>query len=658
MSADDEIVNPSANPHLADLLAVAATRRQVLRYGAASAALALFGGARLAAADAAPAAVAPAVASALAGLPGFAAITASTEDTVRVPAGYEWSVLTRWGDPVGATAGRPAFRPDAGNSAADQALQFGMHHDGMALFPLDADGRRALLAVNHEYVDHGLLFPDGMADWSAEKVAKSMAAHGVSVVEIELRAGRWQHVTESRYARRITAGTPMRLAGPAAGHALLTTEADPDGRSVLGTFNNCACGQTPWGTYLSCEENFNGYFVRSAGEPDALEKRFGIKAKSDYRWHEHEPRFDLARHPHEANRYGWVVEIDPKDPDAVPVKRTALGRCKHENAAVTLAADGRVVVYLGDDQAGEYLYRYVSHGRYDPAAPAAAAGALLDDGTLSVARFHADGRGEWLALRHGEAGLDAAAGFADQAEVLIKTRLAADARGATKLDRTEWVAVHPARAEVAVTLTNNTGRKSADAANPRAPNPHGHILRWRPDGADHAADGYAWDLFVLAGDPQAESPTERGNQPLVNAANTDAAFSSPDGLAYDRRGLLWIETDVSTGKLWHPELAPKQTGYRVFGNNQLLVANPDTGEIRRFLTGPVGCELTGIAFSPDLRTLFVNIQHPGEPLDANTEFNDPAAPQRWSTWPDGPTGGRPRSATLAIRRSDGGLLGS
>ncbi|MBS0602414.1 MAG: DUF839 domain-containing protein, partial [Proteobacteria bacterium] len=406
------------------------------------------------------------------------------------------------------------------------------------------------------------------------------------------------------------------------------------------------------------EENFNGYFARTAGEPTALEKRYGIKDKSDYRWHEHEPRFDPAQHPNEAHRFGWVVEIDPHDPAAVPVKRTALGRFKHENAAVTLAADGRVVVYLGDDQANEYLYRYVSKGRYTPGMARAAAGALLDDGILFVAHFGADGHGEWRALVHGRDGLDAGNGFADQAEVLVKTRLAADVRGATKLDRTEWVAIHPGRAEVAVTLTNNSGRKSADAADPRAPNPHGHILRWRPDGADHAADGFAWEVFVLAGDPQAEDASARGNQPGLNAANTDAAFSSPDGLAFDARGLLWIETDVSTGKLWHPQLAPKQGAYQVFGNNQLLVANPDTGEIRRFLTGPVGCELTGIAFSPDLRTLFVNIQHPGEPLDANTEFNDPTAPQRWSQWPDGPGGGRPRSATLAIRRTDGGPVGS
>ncbi len=655
MSADDEIVNPSHGPRFTDLLALAASRRQLLKLGAAGAALALFGRSG-AAADAPAAAAAPA--AALAGLPGFTAIATSTEDTVRVPPGYEWAVLTRWGDPVGAQAGQPRWRSDAGNDAAEQALQFGMHHDGMALFPLGTDGTRALLALNHEYVDHGLLFADGMDGWSAAKVAKSMAAHGVSVVELVQAGERWSVVSPSQYGRRITAATPMRLAGPAAGHALLATAADPQAQTVLGTFNNCACGQTPWGTYLSCEENFNGYFARTAGEPTALEKRYGIREKSDYRWHEHEPRFDSALHPNEAHRFGWVVEIDPHDPAAVPVKRTALGRFKHENAAVTLAADGRVVVYLGDDQANEYLYRYVSKGRYTPGMARAAAGALLDDGILSVAHFGADGHGEWRALVHGRDGLDAGNGFADQAEVLVKTRLAADVRGATKLDRTEWVAIHPGRAEVAVTLTNNSGRKSADAADPRAPNPHGHILRWRPDGADHAADGFAWEVFVLAGDPQAEDASARGNQPGLNAANTDAAFSSPDGLAFDARGLLWIETDVSTGKLWHPQLAPKQGAYQVFGNNQLLVANPDTGEIRRFLTGPVGCELTGIAFSPDLRTLFVNIQHPGEPLDANTEFNDPAAPQRWSQWPDGPGGGRPRSATLAIRRTDGGPVGS
>ncbi|TCO80367.1 hypothetical protein EV699_11411 [Plasticicumulans lactativorans] len=666
---DDGIVsNDSANPHFGQLLAARLSRRTLLGGSLGAAALGFLGidVPAAAAADAVPAgSTGPAAAGpAAAALLGFTGIAASTEDTVRVPAGYRWQVIARWGDPIGAldaAPGTPAFRTDAGNSAEEQALQVGMHNDGMHYFTLpwdnaDAAGasRRGLLVINHEYVDQGLLYPDGMQGWSADKVRKSQHAHGVSVLEIVEQGGEWRIVPQSGYARRITANTPMRIGGPAAGHPLLCTAADPEGRQVLGTFNNCANGYTPWGTYLTCEENFNGYFV--AASVDADLKRYGVKDRSDYRWHEHDARFDAGQHPHEPNRFGWVVEIDPYAPDAVPVKRTALGRIKHEGATVTTAADGRVVVYMGDDQAGEYIYKFVSRDAWD-ATDRLRNRHLLDHGTLYVARFEADGGGRWLPLVHGADGLVADKGFADQGEVLVRTRQAADVLGATRMDRPEWIACHPQSGEVYCSLTNNTGRADArpNDPNPRDKNVHGHIIRWRERG-DAAAEAFAWDVFVLAGDPASEVANNQGNVTRVNPANTDV-FSAPDGLWVDPRGVLWIETDVSTSRLYHPELNPKSTELRNIGNNQLLAADPASKAIRRFLTGPVGCEITGITMTPDLRTLFVNVQHPGEPL-GDSEFNDPAKPMKYSTWPDGPAGGRPRSATVVITRTDGGVIGS
>jgi hypothetical protein len=577
---------------------------------------------------------------------GFAAIAPSDADTVRVPSGYVASVLYAWGDPI---SDGPAFKQDASQDAEDQAVQAGMHHDGIHFFPLPAGSsgsERGLLAMNHEYTDDGLLHPGGFEPWTAQKVAKSQAAHGVSIIEIERAGGRYRVVRPSRHARRITARTPIRVAGPAAGDALLRTAADPAGTEVLGTLNNCAMGHTPWGTYLSCEENFNGYFAHPASPVPAALLRYGIANKdAGYRWSEHDERFDAERHPNEPNRFGWVVEIDPYDPTSMPVKRTALGRVKHEGATTTLAPDGRVVVYMGDDERFEYIYKFVSKGRFDPADRAGAL-RLLDEGTLYVARFDAGGAGTWLPLVHGAGGLDEAAGFASQAQVLVWTRQAADKVGATRMDRPEWIAVHPVTREVYCSLTNNSqrgamGKAPTDEANPRAENLFGHIIRWRERGDDPAATTFRWDLFVLAGDPKQEKDAHRGNV-------RGDAFCSPDGLWFDGRGVLWIQTDVSSSVL--------NTGvYQGVGNNQMLAADPKTGEVRRFLTGPRGCEITGITGTPDGRALFVNIQHPGEPA---TERNDPATPQAVSTWPDGPAGGRPRSATLVIQRADGGLIGT
>jgi secreted PhoX family phosphatase len=340
-----------------------------------------------------------------------------------------------------------------------------------------------------------------------------------------------------------------------------------------------------------------------------------------------------------------VVEIDPYDPRSTPVKRTALGRFKHEGAMLTLAADGRVVVYSGDDERFEYVYKFVSRDRYD-ASDRGANRDLLDHGTLYVARFAGDGTGEWRALRHGDRGLTGADGFASQADVLVRTRMAADALGATKMDRPEWVAVHPRTNEVYCALTNNAlrggaGQAPVDPANPRANNVFGHIVRWRESGNDPAATRFAWDIFVLAGDPASADPGKRGTV-------KGDGFGSPDGLRFDERGVLWIATDVSASVL-------NKGDYAGLGNNQLLAANVATGEVRRFLAGPVNCEITGTAFTPDGRTLFVNIQHPGETPSGRS---DPANPRQWSNWPDFDPAGRPRSATVVITKDDGGVIGS
>lgn len=582
---------------------------------------------------------------------GFAPVPASRADTVVVPEGYTAVAIAPWGDPVGIPGALPPWRPDAGNSAAEQAVQLGMHHDGLHFFPLGAGAeasRHGLLVMNHEYTDDGLLHPDGLADWSAEKVRKAQAAHGVSVVEVAQGADGWQLVRPSRHARRFTASTPFAVGGPAAGHPLMRTAADPAGRSVLGTLNNCAAGMTPWGTYLSGEENFAGYF-NGPDQPDAHQARWGIRKTSWYRWHLHDARFDASLHPNEPNRFGWVVEIDPMDPASTPVKRTALGRAAHEGAWVATTRDGRAVVYSGEDATFESIYKFVSRDRIAPAGAgltaAQANATLLDHGTLHVARFDADGTGRWLPLVHGQGPLTAANGFADQGEVLIKARQASDLLGATKMDRPEWLAIDPRTREVFCTLTNNSRRGAAgqpgpDAANPRANNVMGQIIRWVDDG-DFDGTTLRWSHLVLAGDPaqaRAEAQgTVRGD-----------AFACPDGLAFDSRGVLWIQTDMSSSAMHRGELAG-------LGNNQMLACDTTTGEIRRFLTGPVGCEITGCAFTPDGRTMFINVQHPGETPGGRS---DATQPTRHSTWPDGAGATRPRSATVVIRRRDGGLIGT
>jgi secreted PhoX family phosphatase len=643
----DTTTNASNNPTFTALLSQHWSRRQVVWGGLMAAGVTLADGVGLARFRRRAEASTP--------LFGFQSVPTSQADQVVVPPGYTAQVLFAWGDPV---SDGPAFKPDGSNTTDEQALQAGMHHDALHFFPLPLgsdSSTRGLLAINHEYTDDGLLHVGGMEPWTAEKVAKAQAAHGVSIIEVALEGNTWKVARPSKHARRVTSRTAMRFSGPAAGHVLLQTATDPTGTTVLGTLNNCAHGVTPWGTYLTCEENFNGYFVNASGDldgvPDAAQKarllkgqsRYGItKTGFGYRWHEHDVRFDAARHPHEPHRFGWVVEIDPFDPQSQPRKHTALGRFKHEGACVTLAPDTRVVVYMGDDERNEYIYKFVSEGTYAPADRAANL-RLLERGTLYVARFSTDGTGEWLPLVQGQQGLDAAAGFPTQAEVVVQARAAADVVGATKMDRPEWIAVHPSTREVYCTLTNNTARGTdkgppVDAANPRANNVYGHILRWREQGDDPCATRFAWNVFVLCGDPAMPESDKHG-------AIKGDIFGSPDGLWFDARGVLWIQTDISTSVL-------NKGDYANIGNNQMLAADVATGEIRRFLTGPNGCEVTGVVMTPDSRTMFVNMQHPGE---TPRERSDPANPTAVSTWPDG---SRPRSATVVIRKNDGGVIGT
>ncbi|MFJ1336949.1 PhoX family protein [Pseudomonas caricapapayae] len=575
---------------------------------------------------------------------GFTSIPSATADSISLPPGYKSSVLISWGQPL--HAGAPAFDVSGQGTAKAQELQFGDNNDGMSLFPFPDDDNRALMAINNEYTNYRYLYPHGGQPTSAEEVHKAQAAEGVSVIEVKRSNGQWQFVQDSPYNRRIHGNSPIRVSGPAAGDAWMKTTADNSGRKVLGTFQNCANGKTPWGTYLTCEENFTDCFGSSdpAHTFDAGQKRYGATiASKEIGWHPHDPRFDLAKNPNELNRHGWVVEIDPFDPDSTPVKRTALGRFKHENAALGETRDGRAVVYMGDDERGEFIYKFISRDRIDHKTPSANR-SLLDHGTLYVARFdegdqnadHPRGKGQWLEMTHGKNGLIAANGFASQAQVLIHARMAASQLKATRMDRPEWIVVSPKDGQVYCTLTNNVKRgeegQPAGGPNPREKNLYGQILRWQETNDDHGAMSFDWDLFVVAGNPAVHPNDAKGGSSNITPQNM---FNSPDGLGFDPDGRLWILTDGDYSN---------SGDFAGMGNNQMLCADPVSGEIRRFMVGPVACEVTGIAFAPDQRTMFVGIQHPGE--------------TGGSTFPEHLPNGKPRSSVMAISREDGGIVGT
>lgn len=643
--------NTSENQSMRDVIAL--SRRSVLEGGLGAGAVA-FLGAKTAAAGVQDT-VDPDLESEAAALfgprdpmLGFTAVPTSDADTLVVPPGYTAEVLIPWGQPLFSNG--PAWKKDASNTAAEQEQQIGMHHDGMHYFPLLPDGKvsqRGLLVLNHEYVDPILLYPDGAAVMTQAKVDKALAAHGVTVIEIGLVNDKWQTI-DGPYNRRITGNTPMTFSGPvAASHPMLQSEL---GNAVKGTLNNCAHGWTPWKTYLTCEENWNGYFgtADTAWARTTAEARYGVTATGfGYNWHLADPRFDLAKNRKELNRFGWVVEIDPFSPTSTPVKRTALGRIKHEGATFA-EARGHAVIYTGDDENGDYFYKFVSAEPWRTvtrdwfnSSPTATRRSPLDAGVLYVAKFDAGGTGRWLPLVHGEGPLTVANGWADQADVLIRTRQAADALGATKMDRPEWCAVHPTTQNVYLTLTNGTGWEAPSGPNPRTPNPYGHILQISHENGDHTLTTMRWSVYLLAGDP-AFDPTLQ-----LNASNM---FASPDGLWIDRDGRFWIQTDISNG-------AQNRTNHINLKNNMMLAANPNASEIKRFMTGPRGAEITGVITTPDQQTMFINVQHPGE---STTAYGTPTPenPRLVSNWPDFDPAGRPRAATVVIRKTGGGKIGA
>ena len=646
--SDDRPTNPRLTgpiTTIGDLIAERLSRRGFLRGSLAATVLAGVGPLAACAPAAEPQPGASDTEAPPANLPPrfvFNEIARGSDHTHHVPGGYRADLLLRWGDPLFPDS--PPFDPHR-QTAAAQARQFGYNNDYVGFIPLEdgPDGApRGLLCVNHEYTSTPLMLPGVAARYpasmTAELCAVEKAAHGGSIVEIALRDDTWSVVLDSPFNRRLMADhTPMQVTGPAAGHSRLRTTQDPTGTLVQGTLNNCAGGITPWGTYLLAEENFHGYFLGALPEDhheSVNHARYGVP-EGWFQWGRHDDAFNLGREPNAPNRYGWVVEVDALDPDSTPRKRTALGRFKHEGAESIIAPDGRVVLYMGDDQRFEYVYKFVTR---DPfvADDRQANLKLLDAGTLYVARFNVDGTLDWLPLVHGQGPLTPEHGFQSQADVVIETRRAADLLGATPMDRPEDVEAQPATGRVYVMLTNNS-RRTADqvnAANPRPNNTFGHIVEiTEPDG-DHAALRSRWDILLRCGDPARPEFGALWNP----ATSANGWFGSPDNCAFDPTGRLWVATDgnEATGAadgLWGVETDGdlRGTGYA-------------------FFRAPVGAEVCGPCFAPDGRTLFLAVQHPGDGDRAT--FESPT-----TRWPDFIDGAPPRPALLAIRRFDQGVIG-
>lgn len=560
-----------------------------------------------------------------------------------VAPGHDTQVLARWGDPVAADA--PAFDPKS-QTTDSQRKQFGHGNDFIAYLPMPRGSQSSdhgLLWVNHEHTVDRLMFPDHDSDKPSSKHQRTeLEALGGSVLEVRREGRSWSVVTGSKHNRRITGTTPCRVSGPAAGSPRMCTKADVSGERILGTLSNCGGGVTPWGTVLTAEENFQDLFKVDLNRLDAKRRAELERYNFGRPWTPMEAassRFDVNQEPNEPNRFGWIVEIDPHDPFAAPIKRTALGRLAHEAAECVIDTSGRLVVYLGDDAYNEYVYRYVSTDQVNTEDPAANR-RLLDDGVLSVAKFREDGMLEWLPLVHGEGPLTAENGFESQADVVIDVRRAADLLEATPMDRPEDIEPHPTTGDVYLALTKNRYRgvepgPAVDGPNPRAKNKDGHVLKLIPPGGrgnrHHSANQFMWQVFLLAGPAERKSsypapPTEHG------------WFSCPDNFAFDPEGRLWIATDGNEGANGLPD--------------GLWMIDPSfNGAPRHFFSVPMGAECTGPCFTPDGSTLFVSVQHPG--LNSNSNYDQPS-----TRWPDFDEALPPRPAVVAVRRTDGGPIGT
>ena len=652
---DDIPTNPNLSRTIGDVINARYGRRDILR-GAlgVSATTALFGTSALIAPNRAEAAAHGASRY------KFEELTAGNDETHHIADGYDAQILLRWGDPI--TADAPEF--DVMNQTAEAQLkQFGYNNDYVGFTALNDEGTRGLLCVNHEYTNEEVMFPglgrqdrDGFAGMTEELVNIEMAAHGGTVVEIAKgEDGTWALVRDSQYNRRITPlDTEMTISGPAAGHDRMMTNADPEGMTVIGTVNNCAGGMTPWGTYLMAEENFHGYFWTDimdvedkpdiSGHSDAAsKKRYGVPGKW-YAWGKFHDRWNIDKEPNEPNRWGWIVEVDPRNPDAKPIKHTALGRFRHEGAETTVASDGRLVVYSGDDNRFDYMYKYVSNGTVT--GNEAHGSELLSDGTLYVARFDEDGTITWMPLIHGEGPLTAENGFNDQADVMIDTRMAADLLGATPMDRPED-AQPRGEGTAYVMLTNNSRRKpdQVNAANPRPESSFGHIIEIKEADGNHSATTGTWSILVKCGDP---SITEVGAQWNPDTSE-DGWFGSPDNCAIDADGRLWISTDQ--GSNWG------KTG-KSDGLYALETEGEGRGTSKLFFRCPIGGELCGPYFTEDSETLFLAVQHPGtdgtksfKGFERNSTFEDPA-----TRWPDFDPNMPPRPSVLVVTKRGGGKI--
>ncbi|MER7175318.1 PhoX family protein [Streptomyces mesophilus] len=655
-----EVPNTSDNEYVGDVIAGALSRRSMIR---AAAVVTVAGAAGAAVVGQAPQATAAGAEANTAGWGHgrdkaakglrFTPVAPNTADQVTIPEGYAQNIVVKWGDPI--LRGAPDFDPE-NQTAKAQAGQFGYNNDFLALLPY---GRgRQILVANHEYTDEVLMFRDyDAANPTREQVEIAWAAHGLGVVVVEedRRTGKLTYVPRHHLNRRITATTEFRVQGPAAGSDLLKTSADPTGRKVLGTLNNCAGGQTPWGTTLHGEENFNQYFANSSS---ATDKRYGLPTgASERKWERFDKRFDLAQEPNEVHRHGYIVELDPYDPDSTPVKHTALGRFKHEGATIRLTRDGRPVAYSGDDERFDYLYKFVGSKRMrhgNSRADRAYNMTLLDEGTLYVAKFTGDspaieidgtgklpgdgqfdGGGEWIPLATATAkgAVSHVEGMSAE-EVFVFTRLAGDKVGATKMDRPEDVEPSPRTGKVYVALTNNTdrgkpGKAGADEANPRNLNKHGQVLELTERWNDPTQTKFAWSLFLVAGDPN-DPATYFAGYPKDKVS----PISCPDNVTFDHHGNLWISTDGA------------QLGSHdgLFG---VATAGERRGELKQFLTVPKGAETCGPLVQD--RRVLVAVQHPGE-LDGASVENP------LSAWPDGP-GEYVRPSVVAVWRKDGSDIG-